>query len=240
MTAPEPKTPWYQPTLRRVLFPLLAVEAAIFVLAKCGWFGLVKQNIEIETFDIAFLTVTFTPFVVLVWFLLGVGIRRRFQYRLRSLLLLMLLVSISMSWYAVKRQRMIRQRDAADAIKELGGNVRWDGSMIRESSVLSEVTDVIFVNGHVADAALQRLREFPHLRWLDLKGSDITDDQLEYVEGLRALDWLNLEGTKITDSGLEHIKPITTLGGLQLSNTLVTNAGVEELRRALPHCDIRR
>jgi hypothetical protein len=43
----------------------------------------------------------------------------------------------------------------------------------------------------------------------------------------------------VTDEGLKELFPLTTLEGIILDETEVTGAGADELRRALPHTDVR-
>jgi hypothetical protein len=238
MTDPKPKLRWYQLTLWRFLLIVLAIEASVFVLAKCHWFGFIKDDIEVTSFFFGFWALVILHILAFVWALLPFLVRRRFQYSLRSLMLVMLLTSVCMSGFATKRFAVKQQEEAAEAIKKLGGDVRWDGCLVRNSDFFSDVTDVEFINRHVAVAALQRLRDFPHLRWLALDGSDITDTQLKHLQCLKELQCLDLQGTGITDSGLEHIKVITSLRSVQLQNTPVTNAGVRNLQKALPNCEV--
>ena len=47
--------------------------------------------------------------------------RRWYQYSLRTLLLFMVLCAIACSWFAVKMQRVKRQQEAVEAIREAGG-----------------------------------------------------------------------------------------------------------------------
>ena len=50
----RPTRRWYDFTLPRVLVPLLIVEACLFVLAHCRWFGLLKSKDEAELWGLAF------------------------------------------------------------------------------------------------------------------------------------------------------------------------------------------
>ena len=51
--------------------------------------------------------------------------RRWFQYSLQTLLVFVTLCAIPCSWYAVKMNRVKRQREAVEAIEKLGGRVEW-------------------------------------------------------------------------------------------------------------------
>jgi hypothetical protein len=48
-------------------------------------------------------------------------------------------------------------------------------------------------------------------------------------------------GTNVTDTGLLNLQELTQLQHLSLQGSpKVTDAGVRELKKALPHCNIRR
>ena len=61
--------------------------------------------------------------------------RRWFQFRLRTLLVLMLLFGLVIGWLVVPIQRVRRQRAAAEAIKQLGGEVLWSSNAVPEESL---------------------------------------------------------------------------------------------------------
>ena len=119
---------------------------------------------------------------------------------------------------------------------------------------ICDATDPHFGNGPVFDATIERLKCLPRLRYLDLCGSDITDNQLSCLDELRevralcltlddritdsglghleghiALERLDLAHTHITDAGLAHLSKLTHLRVLCLSLTEITDAGLEHL-----------
>jgi hypothetical protein len=160
--------------------------------------------------------------------------RRRFQYSLASLMLLTLVVSIGMSWIATK----LRQKEAADNVRGLGGWVRYEceprpGGFwnLPGQTFFSTVVEVEFGSASVTDAGFGRLtKEFTQLRELHLDGTPITDAGLKHLEGLRQLQILELEYMRVTDAGLEHLEGLRQLQGLGLEYTQVTDAGLEHLK----------
>ena len=64
--------------------------------------------------------------LMLLWFLVALAFRRRFQFSLRSLLLLVVVVAIPCSWLATEMKAARRQRDSAKAVDEFGGQVTYD------------------------------------------------------------------------------------------------------------------
>ncbi|MFC1596696.1 leucine-rich repeat domain-containing protein [Planctomycetota bacterium] len=165
--------------------------------------------------------------------------RRRFQYSLRTLLVVMLLVSIGMSWLAVRRHRVRRQREAVEAIKELGGRVQseegtqvppWLRELLGDDFFFLKVHTIDLNATPVTGARLEHLKGLKYLRMLDLNGTQVTDAGLEHLKGMTSLQELNLNGTQVTDAGLEHLKRLTSLKRLWLDNTQITDAGLKRLK----------
>lgn len=220
-------------TRLRVLFGLLAVEGCLLLLGRFRWFGLMRVRGEGEmqafTFLIGLASLVLAGLLCLVWLLVRLGLRRRFQYSLRSALLLVLLASIGMSWIAAKRQWSRRQREAAAAIERFGGDVRWDWCRPREGGFFSKATNASFKDVHVTDNGLRPLNDLTRLLWLEFKGSDIGDSGLRHVKDLKRLRWLDLEATQVTDAGLAHLHGLRQLEGLSLNDTDVTDEGLRHL-----------
>jgi hypothetical protein len=67
----------------------------------------------------------------------------------------------------------------------------------------------------------------------------VTDAGMEHLaEWMPHLEWLELSDTHVTDAGLKFLKGLRHLRHLDVSRTKVTDAGVEDLRRALPDLSI--
>ena len=58
------------------------------------------------------------------------------------------------------------------------------------------------------------------------------------MAGLKRLTFLELRGTQVTEDGPKELVGLKQLATLYLTRTPVTEAGVEELRKALPKCRI--
>ena len=140
-------------------------------------------------------------------------------------------------------------------------DVRWiedaGGTVMRDSA--GRITGVNLRASWVTDTDLRQLLELPHLSYLDLSLTRITDQGMqelknapgivelnvsfaEYVtdEGLGAIkSWkklkrLNVRGTKVSDTTLEHVSSIKTLESIDFGSALVTDVGIERLA-ALPN-----
>lgn len=81
----------------------------------------------------------------------------------------------------------------------------------------------------IGDEQLVDLNAISEVIWLNLAGTEITNDGLKHLAGL-PLQKLHLERTKIGDDGLQHLKSFTDLTYLNLYDTQVTDAGLEHLK----------
>ena len=77
--------PWFHLTWGRLLFVLLAVEACLLLLGQFRWFGLFEDKgdgwLEVGTLLIGLASVGVATLLVLSWFLVRLGLRRRRSYR---------------------------------------------------------------------------------------------------------------------------------------------------------------
>ncbi|QIF04026.1 c-type cytochrome domain-containing protein [Roseimicrobium sp. ORNL1] len=69
----------------------------------------------------------------------------------------------------------------------------------------------------------------PHIAWLDLGRSKVTDAGLATVGKMPALQRLHLENTAVTDAGLAQLAGLQNLEYLNLYGTKVTDAGIAKL-----------
>jgi len=155
--------------------------------------------------------------------------RRWLQFSLWTVLVLMLVLGCGLAWFAREVQREWAQREAAVAIRKLGGRVAYvdvSGGMIPTAVAWLGALIDDDLSGYVAAVSLDATR--------------VSDAGLVHLRGLTQLKWLDLTGTQVTGSGLEHLQGLTQLQELTLSNTKVTDAGVAELQKALPKCSISR
>ena len=162
---------------------------------------------------------------------------RWFQYSLRTLLVFVTLCAIACSWLAVKMQQAKRQREAAAAIKKLGGMVEWSDpsgpawlrSLLGDDFYRS-VFRVSWQGTKVTDAGLEHLKGLNQLQYLDLTQAKVTDAGLKNLKGLNKLLHLSLISTGVTDAGLDNLKGLGQLKSLYLGGTQVTDAGLEKLK----------
>lgn len=91
----------------------------------------------------------------------------------------------------------------------------------------------------VTDAGLKYLKKAKELESLSLSGS-VTDVGMTHLNGLANLRWLSIMGTKVTDAGLEQLKDLPRLEKLYVAGSGVTEEGERRFQQRLPKCEIVR
>jgi Leucine-rich repeat (LRR) protein len=76
---------------------------------------------------------------------------------------------------------------------------------------------------------IEQLGESKQLRYLNLSGTDVTDNGLRLVARFEGLTSLDLEDNCLTDAGLAHLARLKNLQRLNLTGTLVTDEGLRHL-----------
>jgi hypothetical protein len=174
--------------------------------------------------------------------------RRWFRFNLRSLLVLVTIACVGFGWLGVKVRAKQREREAVKALRDLGGEVRYDYEFNSNWSEVENPTppgpewlrellgNDIFacaVSAHcgpqTTDVDLRHLAAFGQLRALYLGETQITDEGMVHLRGLNKLEWLSLPNIKITDAGMIHIAELSKLIFLYVNGTHMTNAGLVNL-----------
>jgi hypothetical protein len=117
-----------------------------------------------------------------------------------------------------------RETEAIKKVEENGGRVY----RISAADTSREVSFYLS-SKPVGDEALSGINAVSEVIWLNLAGTEITNDGLKHLAGL-PLKKLHLERTKIGDDGLKHLKLFKDLTYLNLYDTKVTDAGLEHLK----------
>jgi internalin A len=179
------------------------------------------------------------------------------RFSVRGLIVLVLVIGAWLGWI-VRSARI--QRDAVAAIKNAGGNVRYDWERNNCEGIPGGkpcappwLVDLIGADyfGHVTGVAvssptpvtaatLAHVGRLSRLEMLGLSSSSVDDEGLANLKRLNELVYLDLGGTQVTDVGILHLSGLTKLRALGLAGTKVTDAGVKELQQALPSLTIAR
>ncbi len=118
---PKPNRRWYRLTPDRCFVGLLVVQVFLLLSERFQWFAFNEH--KGWTVLIAVGVILVAVVVMLVWGLVCLCLRRRFQFSFRSLLVFVVAVSVPLGWFAWQMDRARRQREAVTRILELGGTV---------------------------------------------------------------------------------------------------------------------
>jgi hypothetical protein len=81
-------------------------------------------------------------------------------------------------------------------------------------------------------ASLKSVKDLTKLVKLDMPTTNVADDDLAYVENLKALEWIQFGSkcTGLTDAGLAHLRHLVNLKTVSVGGCPITSAGLEHLR----------
>src|SRR5205085_10128399 len=88
----------------------------------------------------------------------------------------------------------------------------------------------LFYAEWITDQGMRAIREWKHLKRLDLRGTRISDGTLEIVSGLSGLEALDIAHTEVTDLGLENLITLVNLKELALGRGRLSTSGLAALR----------
>ncbi len=228
-----------------LIFGLLVVEGLLWLSERYRWFWFNEKKGWTVLIGVAVVGVAML--VMLLWFIVALVFRWRFQFSIRSLLVLTVAVAVPCSWMAVEIKKAREQREAADEITKSSGYVHYDWEFSAEGHSIDNahppapewlrnllgvdffgaVSHVYIWGTSVTDAKLEHVQDLTQLKKLSLEYTQATG--LEYVKDLTQLKELGLGGTQVTDMALEHLKGLTQLESLKLYRTKITDAELQYL-----------
>jgi hypothetical protein len=93
-----------------------------------------------------------------------------------------------------------------------------------------------------SDVGLAYLTESPNLKRLHfgLGKTDITDEGVAHLKGLKNLEVFDVQNTRVTVEGLEQLRGLPKLREIWLSVTGITEEGMDRLKAAMPNLKIVR
>ena len=120
----------------------------------------------------------------------------------------------------------------------LGSTTLSDEVVLDLIETMPYLRTLVIRQGLVGDRFLEGLKDVDGLEYVELNGTNVTNDGLQHLLPLTNLRELYLNGTAITDDGLEDFPPLWGLRQLSFENTRVTMDAIEGLRERLPDCRI--
>lgn len=248
MTTEPTKPRFYTPTPGKMIAGLLIIELCLFTADSLSLFGMERGS----GWNVIWAIGIFFAVIVggLVWFVVALVFRRKFQFSILSLISLMCVVAVVAGWFGWKMERAKRQAAAVEAIDAVG-SVAYDyerdeeGKWIRKPEpfgpswlrkllgidFFAKVTFVRICQPpylDLTDAQMEHFQNLPDLKHLWIRG--VRTSAFHNLRGLTKLERLWLSHSTVTDTDLEHFEKMPQLGLLNLSHTQVTDAGLEELK----------
>ena len=145
---------------------------------------------------------------------------------------------------------------AIQAIKRLGGKVRWQGQawevdfhlrgreLTDEDLVhVSKLKQVEYLNlgrTQIRGPGLRHLKTLSKLRRLHLEQTAVDDAGIAQLAGMHSLEYLNVFGTQVTDRSLQVLAQLPELQQVYVWQTAVTAEGVAALQKRRPQMKIIR
>ena len=175
-------------------------------------------------------------------------LRRCPRFTLRGLLCVITIICV---WASLNANRAHHQREAVNAVIQLGGEVTYDFDSLAESDgfvrswmrriafycFCEPVVQVDLSFCDVEDSNLSCFENPPQLKALRLGGNArLSGRGLRYIQGLDGIELLSLTGTGITDRDIHQIVSLRNVRELELSNTTIGDRGVSLLRQ-LPNIE---
>ena len=233
-----------------LVFGSLAVTGLLFLSERWRWFPFNEH--KGWTVLVAVAGVGVVLLAMLLWWLVALVFRWRFQFGIRTLLVLTVAVALPCSWVATEIREAKRHDEAVYLITKLGGSVLFDYQLDASNNLIngarppatawlrSCMGDGFFmcagkvsIDGPLTDESWKPLESLTELRSLWLDSTDTTDEDLAHLKGsinLRSLSLLGQHGTsKISGEGLHHVKNLPQLEELCLCNAPITDAGLTQL-----------
>jgi len=161
------------------------------------------------------------------------------RFSLGGLLVFVTLAAVVFSWISCKRQQAERQRQAAKAIVERGGVVRWHSSApsfpahSASGSDAFDYVDIVWLDG-LHQGVGPALWYYEVLRsgrpgLIDLSNIQAVDALMMHLIALDGLEELRLGGTRLNDAGMKKIARLKQLRRLSLAVCEITDEGLEYL-----------
>jgi hypothetical protein len=233
---------WYRLTPDRLVVGLLAAECLLWVSDGLRWPAWHKGYAVLAS--LAMLGVALTAMIL--WFIIAVIIRRRFQFSIRSLLVLAVAVALPFSWFNSARLVARRQSEDLKAVLETG-----EADYDVESHYIPFYYFSKGFDGHISRPVLPSPNPVPELL-SNLLGNDFFhevvcvslhgsllprnkadgDETLKHLQGLRDLQVLYL-GCEMSDSQLAALNGLKSLRKLNILNSSLSGEGLANLTNLL-------
>ena len=226
MTSPTPTHRRFSPTPDWLIFGLLVVEGLLWLSERYRWFWFNEKKGWTVLIGVAVVGVAML--VMLLWFIVALVFRWRFQFSIRSLLVLTVAVALPCSWLGVELSKATRRRTNVEAIANIRGHVvyNWDPATTPQPAIPTWLCHLL------GDDFFAEIVE------ADFQHGKSTDFGFKQLIGCNLLRAVFASNSDCTDAGLQHLTSLPQLYLLFLDGTQVTDQGVVDFQRALPNCKV--
>ena len=239
METPE-KRRWFRPTPGWLVLGSLAATGLLFLSERWRWFWFNEH--KGWTVLVAVAAVGAVLLAMLLWLLVALVFRWRFQFGIRTLLVMVVAVALPCSWLSWEMQKARQQREAIAEIAEpvygydwqVDENFNWryvDHSptppWLQRSLGDDFFCDVITAN--LSARRVKLIDKLPRLQELRLEWEDASDADLSHVKSLKDLRVLQISSDNLTDDGLASIAGLRGLEMLFLRGEKITAAGLKNI-----------
>ena len=109
-----------------------------------------------------------------------------------------------------------------------------DKELAQLVSIAPHVVWIDLARSQVTDAGLATLAKFTNVERIHLENTKVTDAGVAQLASLKALEYLNLYGTKVTNAGIAKLESNKALKKLFVWQTAVTSEGAKALEAKVP------
>jgi hypothetical protein len=156
---------------------------------------------------------------MLLWFLVALLFRLRFQFSIRTMLVLTFAVTLPFSWLAVEMKNAMEQKDAVAAIEKGGGGYEYDWRFDAASGDYAADPQPPVPDWLWQPLGIDFFSEVVRASYISSLDRQLVNPELSPLEGLTHLKCLWLNSSQVTDAELEHLKNLSQLKGLSLSGS---------------------
>ena len=194
----------------------MAVTGLLFLSERWRWFSFNEK--KGWTVLIAVAGVGVVLVAMLLWWLVALVFRWRFQFGIRTMLILTVAVALPCSWLAVEMKKAREQKTVVDGIRPLT-DVWYD----YQCDAFGKLDVPEWLRRLLGDDFFCKVVQIPFL--------DVSDQELEEkLKGLPDLEDLEFYGCKLTGSGLKNVNP-SHLSKLGLGSTKVTDDALATIEK---------
>jgi len=235
MSIPESRLRCFRLTPGRLITILLVVECLLWLSNRLDWPHWHKGYAVLLTVT----SVGVVLIAMLLWFLVALVFRLRFQFTIRTLLILTVAVALPFSWLAVEMKKARDQHDAVAAIVSGGGHVSYDWQVDTNFGYIPNVQPSCpsWLRGLLGDDFFGEAVYVNFIGGLS-QFAEARQGRLRCLNQVGKLMLFSNNG-EATDADLKCLTALPHLRELLCFTTRDSSLETQTLQQALPNCKVR-